>query len=327
MTTKYRLDFPNVSGITDKFPSLNDILPSFTNPFILSAPAGVELGFAWPPTNLLPAIPDISTMFGDYKLNIPDIEMPSWCAVQMAAGVLLGQITAVINTLWTKIKQVLQVFLLAIPSLPAWPGFPGFGLPDLMAKSPGALLSHISLPDFDFSTIQDFVEWDNFLSPDMKAFSALQSSAAGFMALVVDTIVGAVHSITAWIASIGGGSFTLNIPTIPTFSEMKDMLPDFPSASDVYALSIPGFSSFSLPSPLIPNFDWPSFEFSYAIGGSIMSMLTENVKKIVNFCKTLPTVGTIFTSGFPTIADLTGVLPDIPSICHETNPDTGPVCT
>lgn len=329
MTTKYLLAFPNISENNAIIPKLADVIPAFTAPFKLTAQACQDNGFPFPATNLLPACPDIGTVAGNYAANISNILDPVWVAVQMASGVVQGQITSIINFLWGTLTGLFNSIpaIGVMPTMPAWPGFPDHSLSDLMAKNPAPLLANINLPSFDFSVIPDLITWDNFISPAMQAFDALQSSAAGFIALIVDKLKVAINKVTAWIALAGGGSFSLNIPTIPTAAQIEAQLPPNATAEDVYALSIPGFDSFTLPSPLMPNFEFPTFEYAFAITNMIISFVGENVGKMLDFLRTLPTVGAIFQVPVPKIDDMIGTLPTIPSVCHETNPNTGPVCT
>lgn len=329
MTTKYSLEFPNISENNDIIPKLSDVIPAFTAPFKLTAQACSDFSFPFPPTNLLPAVPDIGTVAGNYSANMSNILAPVWVAVQMASGVVQGQITAIINFLWGTLTSLFSAIPVigVMPTMPAWPGFPDHSLPDLMAKDPAPLLANINQPSFDFSVISDLITWDNMVSPAMQAFDALQSSAAGFIALIVDKLKVAINKVTAWIALAGGGSFSLNIPTIPTAAQIEAQLPPNATAEDVYALSIPGFDSFTLPSPLMPNFEFPTFEYAFAISNMIISFVGENVGKMLDFLRTLPTVGAIFQVPVPKIDDMIGTLPTIPSVCHETNPPDGPVCT
>lgn len=328
MTTKYLLTFPPIDGITDLIPDINQLLPSFTNPFTLSQFACSDLGFPWPATNLLPAIPDLSTMTSDFSLNMPNILTPSFSSMYAAAAVLLSQIMMVINTLWSKVKQALSALGGGVGlALPDWPGFPDFSMSDLVDMNPLPLLSNISLPDFDFDLIPDLPSLTNFASPSMEIFHSLQCSAANFMSLIVDRIASMVNSICSLLAALELGSFSLNIPNIPSYDEIMGMLPSSPTLGDLNSLSIPNFPNFSLPDPILPDFHIPTFEFSYGINQMIMSMLGSNVKKIVDLCQSFPLhIGDIFT-GFPKIPDWIGSIPSIPSVCHETNPPTGPICT
>jgi hypothetical protein len=319
MTQKYLLTFPPIDVITDLIPDINQILPSFTNPFSLPPYACIDLGFPYPATNLLPAIPDLSTMAADFNLHMPDIQMPSFSSMYAAAGVLLSQIVMVINSLWSKVKQALSAlgggYGLAMPE---WPGFPDFSLSDLVALNPLPLLANISMPDFDFSIIPDLPTLTNFISPAMEIFHALQCSAADFMALIVDKIASMVSSICSLLAALELGSFSLDIPSIPTYDQLMAMLPPLPTLSDLNSLSIPQFPDFSLPDPILPDFHIPTFEFSYGITQMIMSMLGSNVKKIVDLCESFPLwIGEIFT-GFPKIPDWIGPMPAVPSVCHES---------
>jgi phage-related protein len=130
------INFPNVSDITDIFPSFESLHALFTNVFKIPPELLAELDLLFPPTNLIPKIPNLPSL-PDMDCLFGSIQMPSMAGAYTAVGVLSGQLMNVLNMILEKLK----IFISLIP-LPKFPIF-GFTLKDFLKMDPVALIKKV----------------------------------------------------------------------------------------------------------------------------------------------------------------------------------------
>lgn len=130
------IDFPSISDIQDIFPSFDSLHDAMTGAFKIPAEMLAELGACFPPTNLIPKIPNMPSV-PSMECMFGSIQAPSMAGAYAAVGILSGQLLNVLKTILDKLK----IFISLIP-LPKFPTF-DFDLTDLLAMNPVAIIKKV----------------------------------------------------------------------------------------------------------------------------------------------------------------------------------------
>ena len=314
------IEFPNITDITNPFPSTADIIPSFTLAFTIPQPTFPELGIPWPPTLLLPALPTLPTLPA-FDAQMPSISSPSAESVMAAGGVFTAQLLAVVDST----VAALVSFVPALP-WPTIPGLPDFDLPALLAGDPDGLFAAIKVPNFDMAALIDPLSdmlppmWPDMDMPDQAFVQTIQVAVNNYFTLLIGTVTGLLDTFLALLDDLELPYPALPaLPTLPTMTELVAMLPEAPSLDDLFNISVPGFPSFTLPTPLIPDTDKPQFNLTFGFERMFGEMQQSIIKTIADYILTLPLIDAVLI--LPTLADVLGALPAIPMVCSDDIPE------
>lgn len=304
------ITIPSLNDITDMIPNINTLLPAFTVPFSIPQLALSNLGLNV--LDLVPPIPAMPTIGSPLEAQMPTLKMPQMSAVYAAAGVLQGQMYALINEFINKITT--KIPAVAIPTVP---GLPSISLNDLLDCDPAALIALINVPGFNFSLIPNLPPlYPTLVCPELKAMTALQAASQAYIQSLTQTCLTLIQNFQSFLDKTHVKYPSLpTIPTVPTMAQILAMLPPQPTLSDLF-LTLPGFPAFSLPNPLTPTFSAP--EINFPVG---MNLLLNNCSSyilglIMNYAQSLPVLGSLLS--FPTLTNLIGMMPVVPPICDPS---------
>lgn len=279
--------------------------------------------------------------------TMPSIPWPTMASVNaqlemLTAQIQSSQLLAVVKTIYDALSEVISDF-----ELPEIPGLFGLSFDDLLSMDPAQILASIKaqlptlptqedlmglIPDFDFSGLLAIPDpfFPTFKMPDMEILKALQLTIASYFGNLAAALLELANDVLAVLDLSGVGA--LELPAMPTWADIRAMLPSVPTVEDLKNLVFGPFDDFQLvlPDPLIPGLSIPEYDFVQALenlftglGSYLMQTIADFVENDLNISLSLPVICLPIEFSIPTIP--TPNIPDLDLNLDLPNLDGIPV--
>lgn len=215
------LVIPNISEITDIFPSFTEIHKAMTDIFQIPFDVYESMGLDSPPFDLMPKFPDLPS-FPSMDWSMGSIKWPSVSAGYAALGMYIGQLFQVLD----KACSTIFNFIGNIP-FPKLPEF-NLDLSDFLKFDPiglieaeyekiknGILNSYDALMSF---LPLNITPWPSLSIPIVEAVTSIQNAASAYLGMMITFLTDILNNVLDFF------QLPISVPTMPKLPSVTEIM-------------------------------------------------------------------------------------------------------